>query len=237
MFLRKPKKLNYGDRPQGVEPSIILLHYTGMETMQAAKDRLTDPEIEVSAHYLIDEDGTVYDLVAEDKRAWHAGVSYWGHETDINSHSIGIEIVNRGHEFGYHAFPDVQMQSVATLCREIMSRHDIAHVLGHSDVAPERKQDPGELFDWKWLSMQGVGLWSDPTQEEVEQAKKIACNDYDTEKLFTSFGYNHMAAYIDIVTAFHRHFYPDAFSSGNEGRVCEETVARLLSLIRQNNES
>lgn len=234
MFLKKTKLLNYGDRPQGIEPSIILLHYTGMESMQAAKDRLTDPKIEVSAHYLIDEDGSIDNLVPEDKRAWHAGIAYWDHETDINSHSIGIEIVNRGHEFGYHPFPVEQMQAVAKLCREIMARHDIVHVLGHSDVAPERKQDPGELFDWEWLSVQGVGLWPDPTVDELEQAKKIARNDYEAGKLFIALGYNPMAAYVDIVTAFHRHYHPKTFLAEVEGVAREQSIARLLSLMRQN---
>lgn len=233
MFLKKAKSLNYEDRPVGIAPSVLLLHYTGMETMEAAKDRLSDPESKVSAHYLIDVDGRVFDLVPEDKRAWHAGVAYWDKETDINSVSIGIEIVNPGHEFGYRAFPQEQMQAVLTLCRDILTRHEIVHVLGHSDVAPERKQDPGELFDWKWLSERGIGLWPISNAEEQEKADHIACNDFEVEKLFVALGYNPMAAYVDIVTAFHRHFCPERFEDGEEGTVCVETVARLLSLIRQ----
>jgi len=233
MFLWNTKKLNYEDRPKGVEPYMLLLHYTGMESMEAAKERLSDPEGPVSAHYLIDEDGTVFDLVPEDKRAWHAGVSFWDHESDINSVSIGIEIVNPGHEFGYRPFPEVQMQAVLKLCQDIQGRYDITHVLGHSDVSPERKQDPGEIFEWQWLAEQGVGIWPDPTEEEEEKAKKLAINDFEVEKLFVAYGYNPMAAYVDTVTAFHRHYLPETFLAETEGVVHTKTVARLLSLIRQ----
>ena len=233
MFFKKSKPLNYEDRADGASPCMLLLHYTGMESMEAAKERLSDPESKVSAHYLIDEDGHVFDLVPDSKRAWHAGLSYWGQESDINSVSIGIEIVNPGHEFGYRDFSPEQMESVLGLCKKLMSKYNIVHVLGHSDVAPERKMDPGEKFDWKWLAENGVGMWPDPTSEEYEKAELIARHDYDAEKLFAFFGYNPMSAYIDVVTAYHRHFYPEIFESGNEGTICQESVARLLSLIRQ----
>ncbi len=234
MFFGRPKSLNHENRPDGITPHILLLHYTGMETMQAAKDRLSNPESKVSAHYLIDTNGDIFDLVPEDKRAWHAGISYWDHAVDINSVSIGVELVNRGHEFGYHAFPGAQMQSLVELCKGVMSRNEITHVLGHSDVAPERKTDPGELFDWEWLAKNhDIGIWANPSKTELEQAQAIARNDYEVEKLFVEFGYNPMAAYIDIVTAFHRHFYPERFETGDEGQVCVQSVARLLSLIRQ----
>ena len=147
---------NFNDRIGYDAPLMILLHYTGMKTAQEALDRLCDPAAEVSAHYTIDEDGTIYHMVDEDKRAWHAGVSEWKGETDINSASIGIELVNPGHEFGYREFPTAQMEALANLCKDIIARQPIETVLGHSDVAPERKQDPGELFDWKWLAKQGV---------------------------------------------------------------------------------
>ncbi|MGH1375538.1 MAG: N-acetylmuramoyl-L-alanine amidase [Alphaproteobacteria bacterium] len=235
MFLWKSKSLNYEDRPDEIEPDILLLHYTGMQDMQAAKDRLSDPDSKVSAHYLVDEDGAVYDLVAEDKRAWHAGVSYWQGETDINSYSIGVEIVNPGHEFGYRAFPDIQMKAVQGLCSEIMQRHEIKYVLAHSDVAPERKIDPGELFDWKMLASHGVGLWPQPSDVDYKRADEVSVNDFEVEKLFVAYGYNPMAAYIDVVTSFQRHYYQDAFREGREGQVCRETVARLLSLIRISN--
>ena len=190
MFLKKKSKspLNHEDRADGVEPSIIIMHYTGMETMLAARERLSDPESKVSAHYLVDTDGTLYDLVPEDKRAWHAGLSYWHGETDINSCSIGIEIVNPGHEFGYKPFPSAQMQTVMELGRAIKTRHDIKYVLGHSDIAPERKKDPGELFPWEWLAGQGVGMWPRPMAEDIKMAEEIACNDYQVERLFTQLG-------------------------------------------------
>ena len=160
-------------------------------------------------------------------------VSYWNKETDVNSHSIGIEIVNPGHEFGYVPFSNDQMSVILRLCKDIMSRYDIKYVLGHSDVSPERKKDPGELFDWKWLAENGVGIWPNPTEEERQEAEKISLNDFETEKLFNTFGYNPMAAFQDVVTAYHRHFYPEIFVTEKEGQVCPETVARLMSLIRQ----
>ncbi len=230
-WTKKPK--NYQNRPNGIKPNILLMHYTGMKTMQEAKDRLTDPESEVSAHYLVDEDGTIHPLVPEDKRAWHAGVSYWQKETDINSHSIGIEIVNPGHEHGYRPFPEEQMEAVKDLSLEIMSRHNIKHFLGHSDVAPERKTDPGELFNWRWLATFGIGYWPEPTEEQRAQAEKIAANDFETEKLFVQFGYNPASAFVDVVTAFHRHYCPERFQVGKEGEICTETVARLLSVVHQ----
>ncbi|WJS98476.1 N-acetylmuramoyl-L-alanine amidase [Novosphingobium humi] len=140
--------------------SMVVLHYTGMRTMQEALDRLCDPAAEVSAHYLIDEDGTVIRLVPEEKRAWHAGRSYWRGITDVNSASIGIEMVNPGHEFGYRPFTGAQMESLIPLLSSIMARHNIdpSNVVGHSDVAPARKQDPGELFDWELLARYGLAL-------------------------------------------------------------------------------
>ncbi len=236
MFFGKSKPLNYEERPSGVKPDILLMHYTGMQSMEEAKERLCDPDSKVSAHYLIDEDGTVYDLVDHTKRAWHAGVAFWAGETDINSYSIGIEIVNPGHEFGYRPFPKVQMQSVLKLSRELVVEYEIEHVLAHSDVAPERKQDPGELFDWPWLAEHGVGLWPAPDEADYEKAKTLSLNDFEVEKLFLSYGYNPISAFVDVVTEFHRHYYPDVFlkgSVGQEGQVCVETVARLLSLLRQ----
>ncbi|MDE2596367.1 MAG: N-acetylmuramoyl-L-alanine amidase [Sphingomonadales bacterium] len=133
---------------------MVVLHYTGMESADAALARMCDPAAEVSAHYMIDEDGTVTRLVEERHRAWHAGRSFWRGVTDVNSASIGIELVNPGHEFGYRPFPDAQMEALLPLLADIMHRHDIprANVVGHSDIAPARKQDPGELFDWDMLA-------------------------------------------------------------------------------------
>jgi len=148
---------------------MVLLHYTGMQTAEAAIARLRDPEAKVSAHYVIDEDGTVLRLVDEARRAWHAGRSWWRGETDINAVSIGIEIVNPGHEFGYRLFPDAQIEAVIALIADIRTRWSIedARILGHSDVAPTRKQDPGELFPWKRLAEHRQGLWFEPAAERI----------------------------------------------------------------------
>jgi N-acetylmuramoyl-L-alanine amidase len=140
--------------------SMVVLHYTGMESAAEALARLCDPQAKVSAHYLIDEDGTVTALVPEDKRAWHAGRSYWRGITDVNSASVGIELVNPGHEWGYRPFPDAQMEALLPLLADIVERHRISptDVVGHSDVAPARKEDPGELFDWERLARLRLAL-------------------------------------------------------------------------------
>jgi N-acetylmuramoyl-L-alanine amidase len=143
----------------------LVMHYTGMKSCAQALNRLCDPAFEVSAHYVIDEDGTVYRMVAEDLRAWHAGKSFWHGIRDINSTSIGIEIVNPGHEYGYRAYPAAQIDAVMELAADIITRHHIkaCDVLGHSDIAPGRKTDPGELFPWKDLAARGIGLWPEDT--------------------------------------------------------------------------
>ena len=140
---------------------MLVLHYTGMKSAAEAVARLRDPEAKVSSHYVVDEDGSVLRLVAERLRAFHAGVSYWRGRRVLNNPSIGIEIVNPGHEWGYRAFPAAQMDAVRALCLEILGRHAIpAHnVVAHSDIAPTRKQDPGELFDWEGLAAAGIGVW------------------------------------------------------------------------------
>ncbi|MCP4184759.1 MAG: N-acetylmuramoyl-L-alanine amidase [Hyphomicrobiales bacterium] len=155
---------NFGERRQVKSPDLIILHYTGMKSGEAALTRLCCGEAEVSSHYLIGEDGEIIQLVAEGKRAWHAGISCWKGIKDINSHSIGIEIVNRGHEYGYADFPDEQMESVVQLLGDIVARYRIksADILAHSDIAPLRKQDPGELFDWHYLYKAGLGIWVEP---------------------------------------------------------------------------
>ncbi len=165
-MIRERWSPNHDARPEGTPIDTLVLHYTGMQTAKAALDRLCDPEPpaplpRVSCHYLVEEDGLVWRLVPEERRAWHAGKSFWrGHEL-LNGRSIGIEIVNPGHEWGYRPFPALQMAAVADLCLEILGRHPIPprNVVAHSDVAPDRKQDPGELFDWEGLAANGIGLW------------------------------------------------------------------------------
>lgn len=150
-------------------PDMLVLHYTGMQTAEAALARLRDPEAKVSAHYLVDEDGSILKLVPEERRAWHAGRGGWQGETDCNAASIGVEIVNPGHEFGYRDFPEVQVDAVISLISDIRTRWTIpdARIIGHSDLAPERKSDPGERFPWKRLAAAGHGLWFEPAQERI----------------------------------------------------------------------
>ena len=154
---RRPSP-NFDERALPV--SMIVLHYTGMPDAEGALNRLTSPEARVSAHYLVDEQGEVFQLVDEEKRAWHAGKSYWRGITDVNSASVGIEIVNPGHEFGYRNFPDEQIASVIPLVADIKDRHGITrgNIVGHSDIAPARKEDPGELFPWGALAKRRLAL-------------------------------------------------------------------------------
>lgn len=156
--------MNCEPRCGDIKPTLLILHYTGMSSAEKAIDWLARAESKVSCHYVVDEFGAITQLVPECQRAWHAGVSFWRGETDINSHSIGIEIQNPGHEHGYPDFSEPQMRGVLSLCQDIISRHDIAAdgILAHSDVAPERKIDPGEKFNWAMLAREGVGLWLPP---------------------------------------------------------------------------
>lgn len=218
---------NFDDRG-GTKPSLIILHYTGMETAAQALDRLTDPASKVSAHYTIDEDGSVYIHVDETMRAWHAGFSSWHDETDINKHSIGIEIVNPGHEWGYRPFTGAQMKSLVPLCREIMQRYDIApeNVLGHSDVAPARKQDPGEYFPWHDLASHGIGVWPDVSDEDAVRAGGM-----NIERALHDYGYDARVKLRDKLTAFQRHFVPEAFASGHVGEADTLTKSRLYALL------
>jgi N-acetylmuramoyl-L-alanine amidase len=158
---------NFNERRHPLD--MLVLHYTGMETGPAALARMQDPnEPRVSAHYMVEEDGRVFALVPEEKRAWQAGRSWWRGDDDLNSRSIGIEIVNPGHEWGYRPFPDAQIAAVIELCQGILSRWRIPQnrIVAHSDIAPDRKEDPGELFPWKRLSEAGIGLWPPRSRPE-----------------------------------------------------------------------
>jgi N-acetylmuramoyl-L-alanine amidase len=187
------------DSREGQAVEILLLHYTGMKSGEEAIARLRDPAAKVSAHYVVEEDGRVFHLVPEDRRAWHAGVSTWRGRGHVNARSIGIEIVNPGHEWGYRAFPAVQLQAVMELSRGILSRHPIParNVIGHSDVAPTRKEDPGELFDWRGLAQAGIGLWP-----QVESGSAVDFFDG-----LTRYGYDVTDA-AAAARAFCRHFRP-----------------------------
>ena len=152
---------NHDDRPAGMPVDILILHYTGMKTAREAITRLRHPAAEVSSHYVVDEDGTIIRLVPDDRRAWHAGISHWRGHSGLNDRSIGVEIVNPGHEWGYRDFPVLQLAAACDLCLAILSRHPIParNVIAHSDVAPDRKEDPGEKFPWSDLARNGVGLF------------------------------------------------------------------------------
>ena len=195
--------------------SMVVLHYTGMQTADEALARMCDPAAEVSAHYMIDEDGTVISLVREDKRAWHAGQSYWRGVTDINSASVGIELVNPGHDWGYRPFPEPQMDALMPLLADIMDRHDIprANVVGHSDIAPARKQDPGEYFDWQRLGELGLAL-------EIPRAKMNLF--YDNPGAFylalERFGYD-IADGRAVVRAFQRRWRPEIIDGEIDGEI------------------
>ncbi|NVJ97841.1 MAG: N-acetylmuramoyl-L-alanine amidase [Alphaproteobacteria bacterium] len=153
---------NWDERPEGCTIDAVIIHYTGMESGEAALDRLCDPDAKVSAHYLIEEDGRLFQMVPEDKRAWHAGVSHWAGRDNLNHTSIGIELVNPGHEFGYRDFSKAQIDTLLAMLKGIASRHSIlpSRYLGHSDIAPDRKTDPGERFPWERLAREGFGVWS-----------------------------------------------------------------------------
>lgn len=227
------------DRRGDAPIDILLLHYTGMPTAEAALARLTDPEAKVSAHYTVDEDGTVYAHVEESARAWHAGQSFWAGATDINARSIGIEIVNPGHEFGYRDFPDAQIEAVIRLAKDILARHPIppARVLAHSDVAPSRKQDPGERFPWARLAAEGVGLWPEgarrPHRPLLKQGAEGSAVAVLQQKL-AAFGYGvSQTGQFDgvtalVVAAFQRHFRPRAVTGMADGG----TVGRLNRLLQ-----
>ena len=203
--------------------SIVVLHYTGMQTAQAAIDRLRDPEAKVSAHYLIAEDGAVLRLVAEDKRAWHAGASCWRGIEDVNSASIGIELVNLGHEFGYRPFLEEQIDALIPLLAGIKDRYGITrgNIVGHSDIAPTRKQDPGELFPWSRLAKVRLAL-PRPTQKLMDPMWTDAGFLIALER----FGYD-VRDKLAAVVAFQRRFRPELI----DGMIDGECRSILLALL------
>jgi N-acetylmuramoyl-L-alanine amidase len=224
---------NHDER--GVAVDMLILHYTGMQTAAEAIERLRDPAAAVSSHYVVDEDGTVFRLVSEDRRAWHAGVSYWRGHAALNARSIGIEIVNPGHEWGYRDFPVLQLAAVCDLCLGILSRHAIParNVVGHSDVAPERKQDPGERFDWEVLAANSVGLWPANTVDlGTTGAVRDALGLRPVRAALAEIGY-HVGpegaldpALSSVLRAFQRHWRPEAVN----GQADDGTLVRLLAV-------
>jgi len=212
---------NFDERALPV--SMIVLHYTGMPDAEGALDRLTSPEAKVSAHYCVDEDGAIYQLVDESMRAWHAGKSRWRGVTDVNSASVGIEIVNPGHEFGYRPFPDEQIAALIPLIASIKERHAISrgNIVGHSDVAPARKEDPGELFPWEALARRRLALPS-PRRDLIDPFWTDAGFLLALER----FGYD-VTDPMKAVIAFQRRFRPDLI----DGMVDGECRAKLLALL------
>ena len=217
---------------------MLVLHYTGMETTEAALNRLCDPVSEVSAHYLVDENGRVFQLVAEDRRAWHAGVACWRGETDVNGASIGLELANPGHEFGPAPYSEAQMEALKVLADGIRVRHGIARrqVLGHSDVAPGRKRDPGEWFDWSGLAQAGTGLWP---ESAVSSGRVLRHGDRGEDvgrfqAALATYGYGlvadgrYGAVTRLVVEAFQRHFRPSLV----DGVADHETLDRLAGVMK-----
>lgn len=245
-FLKKSKvwrSPNFNERKSlgggAVRPSMIILHYTGMKTAEAALERLCDPASEVSAHYVIEENGRVHHLVDDNNRAWHAGKSYWEGLSDINSISIGIEIVNKGHDFGYAQFPDKQIRALESLLEDLIQKYDIAadKILGHSDIAPGRKIDPGEKFPWERLARKDMGLWSMALEMDFQAAEDLILNELAVLELLGAYGYNTEIEFSVLIQEFHRHFYPEKLESLGGADVPDvASVAKLLSLIRQKHE-
>ena len=238
---------NRDDRPAGAGPiDTLVLHYTGMVSAEVALERLTAPDAKVSAHWCIGEDGTLWRLVPEERRAWHAGLSEWRGRSSVNDFSVGIELVNPGHEHGYRLFPPAQMDALLDLVRVIVGRHriDPRNVVAHSDIAPTRRQDPGELFDWARLAKAGVGLWPQCVAEPVGERPALRQGDGGAavkrqQERLRAVGYglavdgDFGSATAAVVRAFQRHFRQsrvdgviDAGTDAVLDRVCALAVER-----------
>jgi N-acetylmuramoyl-L-alanine amidase len=230
---------NHEPRKGVARPDILLLHYTGMKTTQAALERLCDPGPRVSSHYLVFEDGRIVQLVPEARRAYHAGESSWEGTSDINSRSVGIEIGNQGHDFGSPDFPDPQIERLIALCHDIVARWSIGpwRVLGHSDVAPHRKRDPGEHFPWRRLAAAGVGAFVEPAP--IERGRALGPGDHGHEvarlqRALARYGYgitpsgSYDTRTHEVVAAFQRHFRParvDGIADGSTIKTLETLLA------------
>ncbi len=232
---------NFGERDGVRAPDMIVLHYTGMTDAESAITRLCTAGTDVSAHYVVLEDGNIIQCVQESRRAWHAGASSWGGETDINSHAIGIEIVNRGHDLGYPDFPLRQIAAVIALCKGIMLRHDVVphRILAHSDVAPARKKDPGEKFPWRLLADSGVGHWVEPAPIVRSEHKMLGASGDEVSALqqaLARYGYDVQVTgrydnkTADVVAAFQRHFRPEQVDGVADASTLT-TLNDLLSLL------
>ena len=222
-MIRHSPSPNHDERPAGQPVDHLVLHYTGMRNAAEALAllRAADSPRPVSSHYVVEEDGLVHHLVPEERRAWPAGISHWRGQEALNGRSIGIEIVNPGHEWGYRPFPALQMAAVAELCLGILARHPIParNVVAHSDIAPDRKQDPGELFDWQGLAGCGIGLWPAATPPVAEQPAL---------PLLARIGYRTDLPLPVLLTAFQRHWRPQAVN----GLADAGTLAALAAVAR-----
>lgn len=229
---------NFGARPtsgHGEAVTMLVMHYTGMTSCKAALERLCDARAEVSAHVLIDEDGTAYRLVADEQRAWHAGQAYWRGISDINSASIGIELVNPGHEHGYRDFPERQIDTLVETCLTLIAKFDIPQhgIVGHSDVAPGRKKDPGELFPWEHLAAANVGLW--PSKNHRAPISGTAWEDLNAigyaiprDDTCGSSILDPKTAETDVITAFQRRFLP-----GNLSGTLDAATLERVATVRE----
>ena len=223
---------NFNQRDPQVPLQFIVLHYTGMKNAVEALARLCDAQAEVSAHYVIEEQGKMTQLVPEAQRAWHAGKSKWGIVTDLNSASIGIELVNPGHMHGYRAFPAAQIAALKSLLRDIIQRHNLPKnaVLAHADIAPGRKEDPGEWFPWRELAAENIGLWP-----EVRAEDRAPASDGEVQAMLVRLGYDcpqtgdYDRATRAALLAFQRHYHQENLTGTPE----LETVARLRAVVRQ----
>lgn len=233
---------NHEPRAGSGRVDMLLLHYTGMPTAGEALERMCDPRTKVSAHYMIDEAGTVFRLVAEERRAWHAGSAHWAGVRDVNSCSVGIELVNPGHEWGYRPFPAPQMAALEELAREIVRRHTIpaTRVLAHSDVAPDRKEDPGELLDWQRLERSGIGVLPSAADLAGPSPARLRPGDEgpavgELQRRLKAWGYGISATGLyeetteSVVRAFQRHYYRQKV----DGVACGKTRLALAGLLRE----
>ncbi len=228
------KSPNHDPRAEG-PVDILVMHYTGMRNAEEALVRLCDPEAKVSAHYTVDREGSVYAHVPEDRRARHAGVSYWAGVRDLNSRSIGIEIVNPGHEFGYIPFAEPQIETVIELSLGILRRHPAiapSRVVGHSDVAPNRKQDPGELFPWARLAERGIGEWPAGSPASGDSRARAATEENAFAAKLRRYGYGVPPdvdwPLADAIAAFQRHFRPSCINGVADGE-CAQILDALLA--------
>ncbi|OJW47586.1 MAG: hypothetical protein BGO67_04365 [Alphaproteobacteria bacterium 41-28] len=231
MKILKAPSPSFNERKLPVDS--IIIHYTDMVTAEGALIQLTNPFSKVSSHYLIDEMGHVYQLVEEDKRAWHAGESFWQGCTDLNSCSIGIELANPGHSHGYLPFPEAQIDTLLRLCEAINARWGIpfSRILGHSDIAPRRKQDPGHLFPWETLAREGLGMWPSPpnviARSVTTKQSRVEMEDENIIKFLEKIGYETTSP-THTLLAFQRHFQPHKI----DGIADRETLTLLKSLLK-----